>query len=119
MTRQSVANLCFSVFVVLFLAYVILVQWSGDVQQGAFRNPDLVRWANRMLVIPTIGFGVYTVFLGVRTLREGKYPPPGAIVPFAPKREVNWNPISTGVGLIFGGTCAVTGPIVIAALVGL
>lgn len=117
-TRQSVANWCFSLFVVLFLVYVILVQWSGDVQQGAFRNPDLIRWANRVLAIPTIGFGVYGAFLGALTLREGKYPPPGAIVPFATKRQVNWNPFSTGLGLLLGSACAVAAPLLIAASVG-
>lgn len=118
MTRQSVTNLLFSVFVVLFLAYLILVQWTGDVQQGAFRNPELVRWSNRILVVPTVAFGVYAVFLGVRTLREGKYPPPGSVVPFAPKREVNWSPVSTGAGLILGGVCAAIAPFVIASVVG-
>lgn len=119
MTRQSIANLCFSVFFVLLLAYAVLVQWSGDVQHGAFRNPELVRWANRIVGIPTIGFGLYASILGVLTLRQRKYPPAGIIVPFATAREVNWNPVATGGGLVFAGTCGALAPIVIAALVGL
>jgi hypothetical protein len=119
MTQQSMTNLCFSVFAMLLLAYVILVQWSGDVQQGAFRNPDLVRWANRVIGIPTIIFGLFSGSVGVRTLRARKYPPPGMVVPFPPKPEANWNPVSAGVGLMFGGACTAVAPIVIASVVGI
>lgn len=118
MTRQSVLNWCFCVFALMLVAYVFFVQWNADVERGVVHNPELVRWANRVVMIPVLGFGSWCVLLGTQTLRQGHYPPRGALVPFPHKRQENWNPVSSGLGLIFGGACTLATPLAVAIFVG-
>lgn len=117
MNRQQVVNLCFIFVAVVLLAYIVVLHWTVDAQ-GVMEHPGLVRWANRIAAIPSVGFGLYSVVVGTRTLRERRYPPRGMLIPFPHQRQANWNPVSTGIGLVFGGTCAIAGPLVMAGAIG-
>lgn len=112
MTRQRIANLLFLMFIALWVGLMAVFHLS-DPAVGIIADQCLLLSMNRLISFPAAIFGTYSVVVGLRTLREGKYPPPNVIVPFPSIAHAKLKASSAGLACIFLGVFSFLGPLLI------
>lgn len=112
MTRQRIANLLFLMFIALWVGLMVVFHLS-DPAVGIIGDQCLLRSMNRFIGFPAAIFGTYSVVIGLRTLREGKYPPPNVIVPFPSIAHAKLKASSAGLACISLGVFSFLAPLLI------